>query len=127
MFETEIISLSFKDRIWKITTNTAETYEADIIIGATGVLHHPYLPDLEGINNFNGHKFHSARWDHKLSLKEKKIGVIGSGSTGIQIVSALSGKCKHLYHFQRTAQWMMPLENGSLVMKKSCLFKILKI
>ena len=113
LFKTEIISLSFKESVWEITTNKSQTYKANIVIGATGVLHHPYLPDIEGINNFNGDKFHSARWDHGLSLKDKKIGVIGSGSTGIQIVSALSGKCNHLYHFQRTAQWMMPLENGS--------------
>ena len=113
LFKTEIISLSFKEGVWEIITNKSKTYKANIVIGATGVLHHPYLPDIEGINNFNGDKFHSARWDHGLSLRDKKIGVIGSGSTGIQIVSALSGKCKHLYHFQRTAQWMMPLENGS--------------
>ena len=55
------------------------------MIAATGVLHHPAYPNIEGIDSFAGIKCHSARWDHSVPLEDKKVGVIGSGSSAIQI------------------------------------------
>jgi len=111
-FNQEVSKAEFQSGQWILELKQGKTDRVDILIPATGVLHHPKYPDIEGFSNFNGKLFHSSRWDHSIDLSDKKVGVIGNGSSGVQIVSALGGKCNHLYHFQRTAQWMMPLENG---------------
>ncbi len=81
------------------------------MIAATGVLNHPSYPDLEGLDSLEGACFHSARWDHDVPLGGKRIGVIGTGSTAIQIVSELVPTVEKLSLFQRTAQWIMPQAN----------------
>ncbi len=81
------------------------------MIAATGVLHHPNVPDLAGLDTFAGASFHSSRWDHDVELDGKRIGVVGTGSTAIQIVSALVPRVAHLTLFQRTAQWVMHVDN----------------
>ena len=63
------------------------------------------------MEQFSGAIFHSARWDHSIPLDGQRVGIIGSGSTGVQIVSALSTRAQCLTHFQRSAQWIMPVEN----------------
>src|SRR5262249_44962975 len=76
-----------------------------------GVLHHPRYPDIEGMESFGGALFHSSRWDHLVTLDGARIGVIGTGSTAVQIVSAITDRVGKLTLFQRTAQWVMPQEN----------------
>jgi cation diffusion facilitator CzcD-associated flavoprotein CzcO len=85
--------------------------EGDVVIAATGVLHHPAYPEIEGLDSFEGAAFHSARWDHDVVLAGKRVGVIGTGSSAIQIVSALVGEVGELTLFQRTPQWIAPVEN----------------
>jgi cation diffusion facilitator CzcD-associated flavoprotein CzcO len=97
---------------WQLVFRSGLTDSADILICATGVLHHPRCPNIDGMESFQGHLFHSARWDHSVPLEGKRIGIIGNGSTGVQIVSALAGRASKLEHYQRTAQWIMPVENG---------------
>jgi cation diffusion facilitator CzcD-associated flavoprotein CzcO len=81
------------------------------VIAATGVLHHPNLPDIPGLDAFEGALFHSARWDHGVRLDGRRVGIVGTGSTAVQIVSALVDRVAKLSLFQRTAQWIMPQEN----------------
>ena len=81
------------------------------MIAATGVLHHPNLPDIAGLADFAGACFHSARWDHRVPLDGRRVGIIGTGSTAVQIVSALVARVAKLALFQRTAQWIAPQEN----------------
>ncbi len=107
----EITRCAFENGRWKIEMANGSTDEADFIIAATGVLHHPAYPDIEGLSSFEGTTFHSARWDHDLSLEGKRVGIIGTGSTAIQMVAALIGEVSELSLFQRTAQWIMPQEN----------------
>ena len=107
-FNTEIASCRFVDGRWRITTADGREDVADVIVAATGVLHHPAMPDIPGLKNFAGPYFHSARWDHAVPLEGKRVGVIGNGSTGVQIVSALSKVAGRLVHFQRSPQWIMP-------------------
>lgn len=110
-FGTEISNLSFVDGRWRLTSDHGETDEADFVIAATGVLHHPFYPDIDGINDFAGKKFHSARWDHTVPLEDKRVGIIGSGSSAIQIVGELAGNVAELTQFQRTPQWILPSAN----------------
>jgi cation diffusion facilitator CzcD-associated flavoprotein CzcO len=110
-YAKEITRCEFVDGRWKIEMADGSTDEGDFVIAATGVLHHPAYPDIEGLDSFEGTTFHSARWNHDTPLAGKRIGVIGTGSTAIQIVSALVDEVAELSLFQRTPQWVMPIEN----------------
>ncbi len=106
-FNSEVESCEWRDGLWHIRTKDGIEDSGNVLVAATGVLHHPSYPDIEGLEEFAGACFHSARWDHSVPLDGKRIGVIGTGSTGVQIVSALAGRASKLTHFQRTAQWIM--------------------
>jgi cation diffusion facilitator CzcD-associated flavoprotein CzcO len=107
-FNEGIPHCEFKAGKWKIRTSTGCEDEADVVIAATGVLHHPKTADIPGLDDFAGARFHSARWDHSIDLAGKRVGVVGTGSTAIQITCALVDKVGHFDLFQRTAQWVMP-------------------
>ncbi|MCP3984464.1 MAG: NAD(P)/FAD-dependent oxidoreductase [bacterium] len=110
-FGKEITRCEFEDGRWRIGFTDGTRDEGDIIIAATGVLHHPSYPEIEELDSFEGETFHSARWDGDVPLAGKRIGVIGTGSTAIQITSALVPEVAGLTLFQRTAQWVMPQNN----------------
>jgi len=110
-FDEEITAATFADGRWQLTTSQGRRDTADVVIAATGVLHHPKLPDIPGLETFGGATFHSARWDHAVALDGRRVGIIGTGSTAVQIVSALVDRVGALRLFQRTAQWIMPQEN----------------
>lgn len=110
-FNTEITRCVFDNGRWQLTTGEGERDSADVVIAASGVLHYPNLPDLAGLADFKGACFHSARWDHAVALEGKRVGVIGTGSTAIQITSALVNRVAKFELFQRTPQWVMAIEN----------------
>jgi len=110
-FNETIPYCEFKDGRWQIRTSTGREDVADVVIAATGVLHHPNVADIPGLESFQGVSFHSARWDHSVPLADKRVGVIGTGSTAIQITTAIADKVKRFDLYQRTAQWVMPIEN----------------
>lgn len=110
-FNQEIVRCAFENGQWQIEMKNGLRDQADVVIAATGVLHHPHTPDIPGLDTFQGTAFHSARWDHSVPLDGKRIGIIGNGSTGVQIISALADRAGRLYHFQRTPQWIMPVAN----------------
>lgn len=107
-FGQEILSAHHGDGVWHITTRTGDQWQADILISAVGVLHHPNLPDIPGLDSFQGTAFHSARWNHAAPVDGKRVAVIGTGSTAVQIVSGLVDRVAELKLFQRTAQWVLP-------------------
>lgn len=107
-FNTEIVQCAWRGGQWHILTADGQTDQAQVLVAATGVLHHPNVPDIPGLAEFERPWFHSARWDHSVPLDGKRIGVIGNGSTGVQIVSALARRAARLIHFQRSPQWIMP-------------------
>jgi cation diffusion facilitator CzcD-associated flavoprotein CzcO len=110
-FGAEVTRCAFENGRWKIDLADGSSDEGDFVIAATGVLHHPALPDIEGLEAFEGACFHSARWDHGVPVAGKRVGVVGTGSSAIQIVSALVDEVAELTLFQRTAQWITPMEN----------------
>jgi len=110
-FGDPVTACSFSDGRWTVTTASDHQDEVDVVIAATGVLHHPRYPDIEGIDRFGGAIFHSARWDPDVRLDGARIGIIGTGSTAVQMVTAVVDRVAHLSLFQRTAQWVMPQEN----------------
>lgn len=110
-FGQEVDSCTYESRVWRITTKAGMNCEADVVITATGVLHHPRMPDIAGLDDFAGTIAHSARWDEATPVDGRRIGVVGNGSTGVQLVSALGSRADKLSHFQRSPQWIMPVIN----------------
>ena len=109
-FGCDVISARYHDGQWQLTTaDGEETF--DVLITATGLLRVLRYPEIPGLETFAGPAFHSARWDHSISLPDKRIGLIGTGSTGVQITAELGGKVRQLKVFQRTAQWICPMSN----------------
>ena len=110
-FDETITSACYEDGGWTIETGTGERVRADVLIDATGPLHIKNYPQIPGLESFEGTLFHSADWDHSFDLEGKRIGVVGNGSTGVQMMEPLSEVASHLTMFQRTAQWIFPVGN----------------
>ncbi|MFG3117405.1 flavin-containing monooxygenase [Streptomyces sp. NPDC048197] len=92
---------------WEIeTANGGLT--ADVVVSATGPLSDPKVPDIPGLDSFPGKVFHSARWDHEYELRGKRVAMIGTGASAIQIVPAIQPEVERLTLFQRTAPWVLP-------------------
>ena len=110
-FNAEVTSCRYIDGRWHLEASDGSTDVADVVVAATGVLHHPNIPGIPGLDDFGGRWLHSARWDDEVELDGKRIGVIGSGSTGVQMVVNLSTRASALVHLQRSPQWIMPVQN----------------
>lgn len=110
-FNTAVTSARYREQRWWLTTGDGAEEAFDVLVTATGVLRVPRHPDIAGRESFAGPAFHSARWDHSVPLTDKRIGVIGTGSTGVQIVAELGGDVRQLTMFQRTPQWIYPMPN----------------
>lgn len=110
-FGVEIVDASFGASRWHLTTATRETASHDFVISAAGVLREPRMPDIDGLADFDGPAMHSARWDHGVDVTGKRVAVIGTGSTGVQLVCGLAGSVSRLELYQRSAQWVLPLPN----------------
>ncbi|MHB8693177.1 MAG: flavin-containing monooxygenase [Solirubrobacteraceae bacterium] len=110
-FGVEVAQAHWRDGRWHLSSTTGETFEADFILTGCGFLHRPLIPEIEGLGRFAGAMFHSARWDHGVELANKRVGIIGTGSTGVQIVTEIAGKTRSLTQFTRTPQWVAPIPN----------------
>ncbi len=96
------------ERRWTVETSRGER-SADTLIVATGQLHQPAVPRLQG--EFAGHSFHSAEWDHGYDLRGKRVAVIGTGASAVQFVPEVAGQAAHTTVFQRTGNWFLPRRN----------------
>ncbi|MQY15250.1 Baeyer-Villiger monooxygenase [Streptomyces sp. RB5] len=108
-FDHEVRSIRWDDDAlrWEIETSRQE-FTADVVVGATGPLSDPKIPDIPGIDTFPGTVFHSARWDHDADLTGKRVAVIGTGASAIQIVPNIQRDAGRLTLFQRTPPWVLP-------------------
>jgi cation diffusion facilitator CzcD-associated flavoprotein CzcO len=114
LLQTAITELRWDEKInrWIISTNRGDRFRAQFVSMANGPLSRPKLPGIPGINEFKGYTFHTSRWDYRYTggdssgnltgLKDKRVGIIGTGATAIQCVPHLGEAAKHLYVFQRT-------------------------
>ncbi|NEB03156.1 NAD(P)/FAD-dependent oxidoreductase [Streptomyces sp. SID13726] len=92
---------------WDIETSSGKL-SADLVVSATGPLSDPRIPDIPGLDSFPGKVFHSARWDHDHDLRGKRVAMVGTGASAIQIVPAIQPLARKVTLFQRTPPWVMP-------------------
>ena len=113
-FRIEVLSATWseEDRRWTVRVRradgTEESLAADAVISAVGQLNRPSLPDIPGRDSFVGPAFHSARWDHDVDLRGKRVAVIGTGASAFQIIPEIAPLVGELTVFQRTPPWMVP-------------------
>lgn len=113
VFDTSVDDATWdaEQQRWIVRTSGAAgeaTYAARTLISGAGGLSEPKLPDIEGIDGFEGELFHTARWDHDVDLAGKRVAVIGTGASAIQVIPAIQPQVGHLDVYQRTAPWVMP-------------------
>ncbi|CDR07358.1 flavin-containing monooxygenase [Streptomyces iranensis] len=108
-FGAEVRSLRWDTEAvhWEVETARG-SLTADVVVSATGPLADPRIPDIPGLDGFPGAVFHSARWDHTTDLRGKRVAMIGTGASAIQIVPAIQREVGRLTLFQRTPPWVLP-------------------
>jgi cation diffusion facilitator CzcD-associated flavoprotein CzcO len=97
--------------LWTVTTAEGASYAADALVLATGQLHQPAYPRIDGIEEFAGHSFHSAQWDHDYPLPGKRVAVVGTGASAVQFIPEIAPQVAELKVFQRTGNWFLPRKN----------------
>ncbi|WP_055695645.1 flavin-containing monooxygenase, partial [Streptomyces prasinopilosus] len=114
LFSTSVTSLTWDEdgEQWTVTTDRGDAFRATYVVTSTGTLSTPKLPGIPGIQDFEGHTFHTSRWDYAYTggtpdggmtgLADKRVGVVGTGATGIQAIPMLAEDAAHVYVFQRT-------------------------
>ena len=110
-FGEKIVSARYEDGTWALETGSGEKLRARVVVSACGALHQWRYPEIPGLQGFAGAWFHSAEWKHETPLRGRRIGVVGNGSSGVQMMEPLSRLASRLTLFQRTAQWIMPVGN----------------
>ncbi|MGW2208039.1 flavin-containing monooxygenase [Streptomyces sp. NPDC001781] len=108
-FDSEVRLMTWdEDELrWRIET-AAGSLTADVVVSATGPLSDPKIPEIPGLDSFPGRVFHSARWDHDFDLRGKRVAMVGTGASAIQIVPSIQPEVAKLTVFQRTPPWVMP-------------------
>lgn len=109
-FDTSITAADYdEDRtMWSLTTASGDVMTARFVINAAGVLTRPKLPDIPGIDDFAGATMHTSRWDHSVDLRGKRVGIIGTGASAVQVIPKIAPDVAHLTVFQRTPIWCLP-------------------
>jgi cyclohexanone monooxygenase len=112
--DTEISSLVYDEQgqVWTATSAGGDSWTARYVVTSLGLLAAVNMPDIPGIDTFEGSLVHTAHWPEDLSIEGKRVGVIGTGSTGSQFIVAASKTASHLTVFQRSAQYSVPSGNG---------------
>jgi len=116
-FSTKIISIHFHDEsgTWVVITDKGDEVQAKFCIMATGCLSVPQRPAIPGLDDFQGNFYQASQWPHNpISFEGQRVGIIGTGSSGIQAIPIIAAEAKHLTVFQRTANFSVPAKNTPL-------------
>jgi cation diffusion facilitator CzcD-associated flavoprotein CzcO len=113
---TRITEATFDEgtHVWRLQTEGGEVITARFVIGASGALSQPKLPELDGLDEFGGVMMHTARWDHSQDLSGKRVAVVGTGASAIQIIPSIAPVVEQLTVFQRTPIWCLPKPDRAL-------------
>ena len=110
-------------QVWRLETSKGAV-TCNVLVAGMGPLSEPSLPDIEGIDSFEGRMFHSAQWDHDYDLGGKRVAIIGTGASSIQIVPKIQPKVAELRVFQRTAPWILPHTDRPVTRIEKRLYKL---
>ena len=122
---SDIIEIKFieSDGLWQVTDRIGKQTHVKVILSAMGPLNRPVIPNFQGLDSFKGEKFHSSEWDSTCDLKGKRVAVIGTGASAIQIVPTIAPEVAHLSVFQRTPAWVAPRDDRKIRDFEKTLFK----
>ena len=109
-FNTKVVDARFDeaDNVWRLDLDSGEQITARFLINAGGVLTTPKLPDIAGVDTFDGITIHTARWDHGQDLAGKRVAIIGTGASAVQVIPEIAPIVEHLTVYQRTPIWCFP-------------------
>ncbi len=107
---------------WTLSSAAGETFTADVLVSALGMLNVPHVPDIPGQQRFRGRAFHSSRWEHDAPVDGARVASIGTGASAIQYVPAIAGRVEHLTVFQRTPIWVTPRIEGPYTPEQKAAF-----
>lgn len=126
--DSEVLRMTWDARElrWDVETSGGR-YFADVVVSATGPLSDPKIPQIPGLDSFPGTVFHSARWDHELDLTGKRVAVVGTGASAVQIVPAIQPDVSRLTLFQRTPPWVMPRVDRAVTGAERALHRALPV
>ncbi len=127
IFETTVTKAGYDatEKRWMVQTDAGETIRARYLIMATGCLSVPKVPDLPGLDQFSGRVLHTADWPREgADLSDQTVGVIGTGSSGIQSIPLIAKQARHLTVFQRTANYSIPAWNGPIPAEREAEIKL---
>ena len=113
---TEVVAATFDDEthLWRLETAVGGAFSARFVIGATGVLTKPKPPDIPGLDEFEGTVMHTARWDHREDLGGRRVAIIGTGASAVQVIPSIAPLVDRLVVFQRTPIWCLPKPDAPL-------------
>ena len=108
--DTKVVGADFDEtsHLWRLRTAMGDELTARFVIGATGVFSQPRAPDIRGVEDFAGAVMHTARWDHDMELSGKRVAVIGTGASAVQVVPSIAPIVERQIVFQRTPIWCLP-------------------
>jgi cation diffusion facilitator CzcD-associated flavoprotein CzcO len=126
-FDTEVLSAEYDETrsLWKVTVSGGDTLEAEVLVSAVGQLNRPYLPAFPGLSEFSGPVFHSARWDHSVRLENRRVAIVGTGASAIQIVPRIAPLVSRLSVFQRSPGFVVPRNDRAYTAAERWLFRTL--
>jgi cyclohexanone monooxygenase len=109
-FNTKVLGATFDDdtSLWRVDLDSGESIRARFLVNASGVLITPNLPDIDGVDSFAGVTMHTARWDHNQDLTGKRVAIIGTGASAVQVIPEIAPIVERLSVFQRTPIWCFP-------------------
>jgi cyclohexanone monooxygenase len=109
-FGTKVLGADFDEErdLWRISTDPGGVVTARYLVNAGGVLITPNLPDIDGVDSFAGVTMHTARWDHEQDLTGKRVAIIGTGASAVQVIPEIAPIVEQLSVFQRTPIWCFP-------------------
>jgi cation diffusion facilitator CzcD-associated flavoprotein CzcO len=112
---TEIVQAQFDEAAgaWTLFTDAGERFTARVVISCVGGLVDPKLPDIKGLASYRGELFHTARWKHDCDLGGRRVAVIGTGASAVQVIPAIAPAVERLHVFQRTPGWVMPKDDAA--------------
>lgn len=116
-FKTRIAAATYDEKAnrWEVCSDSGERARARLLISATGPLSAPQMPNIEGIDDFAGESFHTSRWPHEeVDFTGKRVGIIGTGATGVQVIQTIASKVEQLTVFQRDPNYCAPLLNRKI-------------